>query len=105
MKTFFTLILHVLNSNILKPEPKICFNCRHFLFDRTAPKYSRCSKFINTEKYIEYLITGEKQFSYEYCLTMRNDENKCGFIGKEYEFDEKKTYELEPDDPILWGEY
>ena len=83
-------LLFLLNTTLRKHEPNFCFNCRYFLPNNLFPKYSLCSKFIREEKKIEYLITGKQEFIYEYCLTVRNDENKCGYLGKKHEIVEEK---------------
>jgi len=104
-------LFSLLINTQLNKEPKFCVNCRHFLPDKFVPKYSLCSKFIKSEKTMEYLITGKQYFIYEYCLAVRNDEKKCGYLGKQHELmpeapapEVPEAKELEPDDPNLWGE-
>ena len=106
MKSIFVIILTIiLSSNSLSidpklsknPKPKFCINCKHFMPDTTfssednSNKFGRCSLFKNImyEKY--YLVNSKIEDTYDnyqYCSTIRNDDNKCGVNGKLY----KKKY-------------
>jgi hypothetical protein len=67
----------------LKPLPKFCIDCKHFIPDRNDDIYGKCSLFLKKNTHINYLVKGVIHNEYYYCSTMR--ENECGEKGKYYE--------------------
>lgn len=85
LKYLFFLVVGVNGaSKITNINVPTCRNCVHFIPDRGsefASGLSRCSKFGNKN------IINDK-ITYEYADSCRNNENKCGNQGKEFELEE-----------------
>jgi len=68
-------------------KPKFCINCKYFMKDNFADKYSHCSLFPKTNYNYDFLVNGiveDKEIEYYHCSVARNSDRMCGKEGKMY---------------------
>ena len=82
----FLYILLGLFLTVTCIKPKLCINCKYYINTSDVKSniiYGKC--LLSPKKndnYINFLVTGEKKFEYNYCSTSRSSENMCGKEGK-----------------------
>ena len=87
---YFSLILclillpAVYSKASIKPKPKLCIQCKHFIPDNDTGEFGKCSLFPRVEGKINYLVNGENKGEYYYCSTARNSPRMCGEEGEHY---------------------
>jgi hypothetical protein len=82
------LFLQIISFKDIKP--KLCINCKYFLTDNDTGKFGKCSLFPRNENHIYTLVNGIEinNIDYNFCVSSRELENRCGKEGKMY----KKKY-------------
>jgi hypothetical protein len=78
------LLPAVYSKTYIKPKPKLCIQCKHFIPDDDNGRFGKCSLFPRVEGKINYLVNGENEGEYYYCSTARNSPRMCGEEGKHY---------------------
>ena len=69
-------------------KPKLCINCKYYTNKsdfKSDVIYGKCllsPKKNENENDINFLVSGEKKFEYNYCSTSRSSEDMCGKEGK-----------------------
>jgi hypothetical protein len=88
---FSTICGYSLAFTIRNSDSPICSNCKYYKPSYTYSEYEQktghCKLFGEVD-----IVSGE--VSYDSIYMCRRDENKCGFDGKLYEFDEWKTIKV-----------
>ncbi len=102
---YFSLILCLLllpafySKASIKPKPKLCIQCKHFIPDDDNGRFGKCSLFPSLESNIHFLVNGEKNSEYYYCSTARKSPRMCGEEGKHYK---KKRVDVRSKPWNLW---
>ena len=101
----FLYVLLGLFLTVICTKPKLCINCKYYTNKSDFKSNAIFGKCLLSPKKnenendndINFLVSGEKKFEYNYCTTSRSSEDMCGKEGK--------LHVLVPDKIIFFKKY